>query len=212
MICVSIAEPTREKCLEALAGIEFAEIRLDRMTVGEEDVRAIFSSGPRLIATCRPGGLRDQDRLALLRTAIEAKAAYVDVEIEASKDFRKAVLEAAAGAGCRVIVSYHDFVRTPLRPELADIIDRAFAAGADLAKIACLAESERDNARLLGLLDDRRPLAVMGLGRLGAKTRVLASLLGAVFVYASAGEGRETAAGQIPATRLAALIRTMEGV
>ncbi len=213
MICVSLAEPTRERCLAALAGVDFAEIRIDRMTsVNERDVRSIFSGGKRLIATCRPGGGPEPDRKILLLAAIEAGAAYVDVEIDAAKDFRRSLIESAARTGCRVIVSYHDFIRTPPRAGLEDIVGRCFAMGANIAKIACLVESDRDNARLLGLLDDPRPMAVMGLGRLGAKTRVMAPLLGAAFVYASPGEGRETADGQIPAGRLSDLLRTMREV
>ncbi len=213
MICVSVAEPTRERCLAALEGIDFAEVRIDRLAdPSEDDVRAIFSRGRRLVATCRPCALPESARKALLLTAIGFGAAYIDVEIEAPKDHKKALVEAARRTGCRTIVSYHDFVKTPSRSELGAIVDRCFESGADVAKIACLAESERDNARLLGLLDDPRPLAVIGLGRAGAKTRVMAPLLGAAFTYASPGEGRETAAGQVPAARLEALIKTIQEV
>ena len=210
MICVSIAEPTLEECLAALGGIDLAEIRIDRMTVDEKDVRAIFSSGRRLIATCRPGDISDRNRKTLLLAAIDAGASYVDLEIESDEGLMTEVIGAARKAGCRVIVSYHDFIRTPPRAELEVIRDRCFAAGADIAKIACLVGSEADNARLLGLLDDPRPLAVMGLGRLGTKTRVMAPLLGAAFAYAARDEGRETAEGQIVAGKLATLIRAME--
>ncbi len=209
MICVSIAERTPEACLAALAGLPFAEIRLDRMRLDENEVRRIFSAHRGLIAACRPGGAPAVTRKALLLAAIAAGAAYVDVELGSGEAYRRPIVAAAKGAGCRLIVSHHDFEKTPPRSELGAIVEKCFAAGADVAKIACRVESDRDNARLLGLLDDPRPLAVMGLGRKGAKTRVMAALLGAAFVYASRGEGRETAEGQIDHDRLASLIRTM---
>ena len=43
MICVSLAEPTPERCLAALKGVSFAEIRLDRMRTDEDGVVRIFS-------------------------------------------------------------------------------------------------------------------------------------------------------------------------
>jgi 3-dehydroquinate dehydratase I len=212
MICVSIAEPTVETALEALEGIDFAEIRIDRMSIGEEGIMTIFASGHRLVATCRPGNVPEAARKRLLLAAVEAGAAYVDVEIESEEGFRAAVVGAAKLAGCRVIVSHHDFAKTPSRGELREIVDRCFEAGADVAKIACRVGSDGDNARLLGLLDDARPVVVMGLGTLGAKTRFMAPLLGAPFVYASRGRGLETAEGQIEHRKLDALIQTLRGI
>ena len=207
MICVSLAEPTPEKCLAALEGIAFAEIRIDRMRTGEEGVGRVFSSHPRLIATCRPGRFTDARRLALLRAAVSAGAAYVDVEVEAGASYKQALVREARSAGCGVIVSYHDLERTPPRRELEGIVDRCFASGADIAKIACRVRSPKDNARLLGLLDDSRALVVIGLGKMGTMTRVMGPLAGGRFSFASRAKGRETAGGQIPHEALAKLIR-----
>jgi 3-dehydroquinate dehydratase type I len=212
MICISIAEPTPEQCLAALEGVSFAEIRLDGMSVDENGVRRIFSGRRGLIATCRPGGMPDETRKALLLAAIAAGASYVDIEVEAGEDYRRPIVASAKKADCRIIVSYHNFGKTPSRSELEAVVERCFAGGADVAKIACRVESDRDNSRLLGLLDDARSLAVMGLGRKGAITRVMASLLGAAFVYASRGEGTETAEGQFDHDRLASWLRMMEEI
>lgn len=207
MICVSLAESTPEKCLAALEGIPFAEIRLDRMRPDEEGIRRIFSSHPRLIATCRPGRFTDAKRLALLRAAISAGAAYVDIEVEAKAPYKRALIGEARSAGCCVIVSYHDFERTPPRRKLEGVVDRCFLWGADIAKIACRVRSRKDNARLLGLLDDDRALVVVGLGKKGTMTRVMGPLAGGRFSFASRAKGRETAGGQIPHEALAKLIR-----
>jgi 3-dehydroquinate dehydratase-1 len=103
MICVSLAESTPEKCLTALEGIPFAEIRIDRMRASEEEVGRIFSSHPRLIATCRPGRLTDTKRLRLLRAAVSAGAAYIDIEVEAGSTYKRALVREARLAGCSVI-------------------------------------------------------------------------------------------------------------
>ena len=116
MICISIAEPTVEKCLAALDGISFAEIRIDGMAADEEDIRRIFSGHQRLIATCRPGDISEGKRKALLLAALKAGAAYVDIEFDAEEKFKKDIVGAAAvSAGCQVIVSSHNFDGTPPR-------------------------------------------------------------------------------------------------
>jgi 3-dehydroquinate dehydratase type I len=100
-----------------------------------------------------------------------------------------------------------DFEKTPPRKVLEDVVDRCFASGADIAKIACRVRSQKDNARLLGLLDDDRALVVVGLGKKGTMTRVIGPLAGGLFSFASRAKGRETAGGQIPHKALEKLIR-----
>lgn len=207
MICVSLAECTPEKVLTSLKGVSFAEIRLDRMRTDEEGVVRIFSRHPRLIATCRPGRIPDGKRLALLRAAVAAGAAYVDIEVEAGAAYKRTLAREARAAGCAVIVSHHDLERTPGRRDLVRIVDRCFSSGADIAKIACLVRSPKDNATLLGLLDDARALIVVGLGKKGSMTRVMGPLAGGLFTFASRAKGRETAGGQVPYKALAKLIR-----
>lgn len=206
MICVSLAEPTAGACLRALEGVELAEIRLDKMRIGPAGVRTIFSRHPRLIATCRPGALPEAKRRRLLFAAVEAGAAFVDIEIEADPRFRERLTAAARARNCRVILSHHDFRRTPPRAELEAAVDRAFASGADIAKIACRVRERRDNARLLGLLDLGRPLVVVGMGNKGRLTRIAAPLLGSLFSYATLSEGKETAEGQMTAVSLERLL------
>lgn len=206
MICVSLAEPTAETCRRALEGVGLAEIRLDKMRIGPAGVRAIFSRHPRLIATCRPGAMPEARRRRLLLAAVEAGAAFVDIEIEANPRFRDRLIAAARARDCKVIVSHHDFRRTPPRAELEAAVDRAFASGADIAKIACRVRVLRDNARLLGLLDRDLPLVVVGMGNMGRLTRIAAPLLGSLFTYATLSEGKETAEGQMAAAPLERLL------
>ncbi len=207
MICVSLAESTPKKTLAALKGVPFAEIRLDRMRTNEEGVVKIFSRHPRLIATCRPGRMPDVKRLALLRAAVAAGAAYVDIEVEAGAAYKGTLAREARAAGCAVIVSHHNLEGTPARRELVRIVDRCFSSGADIAKIACLVRSPKDNATLLGLLDDERALIVVGMGKRGSMTRIMGPLAGGLFTFASRAKGRETAGGQAPYKTLVKLIR-----
>ena len=206
MICVSLAELTLAECLETLKGLPFAEIRLDRMHLSSTEVAAVFSGHKRLIATCRPGEAPKEERKGLLLAAIDSGAAYVDVEVDAEASFRDEIKARARKAGCTVIVSFHDHSKTPEREELAARVATCFEAGADIAKIACRAHTDRDNARLLGLLDHGGKIVVVAMGAKGRIVRVAAPLLGSPFTFASLSEGRETAEGQMDKRTLSRLV------
>lgn len=211
MICLSVGERTIEACLRAVRTAECAEIRLDRLEAGPKEAAAIFAAHPRLIATCRPIGDEDRKKEFLLR-AIEAGAAFVDVEIEWKGPARNEVIRAARKKGCRVIVSFHDHEKTPGADELKSIVDRCFEKGAEITKIACRVREPRDAARLLGLLDDKRTLIVAGMGREGRIVRVAAPLCGSFLTFASAGAGKETAEGQMDEAALKRMLGEIESV
>ncbi len=203
-ICVSIAPPTVEACVHAVSGQEFAEVRLDAVgDVTPADATRVFSSAKRLVATCRPGRFDDARRTKLLLAAVEAGARYVDVEVDAPPHVRHPVREAARSAGCHLIVSHHDYDRTPDRKTLDAIVGACFTAGADVAKVACHAHVPRDAARLLGLLDDPRRLIVIGMGRDGAITRIATPMLGAELTFACPDGSEPTAPGQFEVSDLA---------
>jgi len=211
MICVSIGDCSADECIKSLKGLELAEIRLDKMKVSEEDIKIIFSQKLKLIATCRATKmLNDNERKKLLLEAIDAGASYVDIEVEASDSYKKEITDKAKSKGCKVIVSYHNYDRTPQKGELEQIVQWCVDSGTDIAKIACKVQSQRDNARLLSLLDNDKKVSVIGMGEKGKITRVIAPLLGSPFTYASLEEGKETAEGQISIARLKELMRLLE--
>ena len=212
MICVSIQEFSAEECLNSLRGVDFAEIRLDKMAADMDGIKKIFSRHPRLIATCRPGTMADEKRLELLSKGIEAGAAFIDVEVDSEEEFKNSIIEKARAKGCRVIVSYHNFRMTPQRSELEHIVNLCFDSGADMAKIACKVRTEKDNALLLGLLQDQRLLVIVGLGEKGKITRLVAPLLGSPFTYASHAKGKETAEGQLDKKSLERALRNLRNV
>ena len=210
MICVSLKEKDPETCIRLIRKFDFAEIRLDKMDVELADVQDIFSSHPNLIATFRPTLRGEKDRESLLLEAIEAGAAFVDIEIESKETFKNALIKKALECGCKVIVSYHNFKMTPVREELEHLVDWCFDSGADLAKLACMVQSNTDNVRLLGLLSDTKPKVVIGMGQLGKITRIVGPLLGSQFTYASFDEKKETAEGQINHILLRKILKSLK--
>lgn len=206
MICVSIAGLSFEQCQKALKNIEMAEIRLDRVDFSLEQVQEIFSMHHCLIATCRSGNTSQEERRELLLTAVEAGAAYVDIEIENRIEFINAVAAACQKTKCKVIISYHNYINTPPAEELKALVNQSFTAGADVAKIACQVNSETEAARILGIYDfdyldyqanTKKKIVAIGMGDKGKITRPASLLLGAPFTYAAFSISNQTAPGQM---------------
>jgi len=202
MICVSLAEKDPHVCLDTLKKLEIAEIRIDLCGYSDESIRQVFSCRKKTIATCRPGDYSDDDRKRKLKLAILSGATFVDIEFEATNEYRTELLEFAHDHQCDVIISYHNYKNTPELDELEKIMLRCFEYGADIAKIATMVNVNRDNSKILSLYKAPGRLIALGMGELGKITRIVAPFLGAEFTYASLSEDNTTAPGQISYEKL----------
>jgi 3-dehydroquinate dehydratase-1 len=165
-------------------------------------VTRLESTGTPVLATVRSaaqGGRHagpDAARLALFRQAL-AVASWVDVEDDAPIAPEVARL-VAARPGAQLVVSHHDFQRTPPLDQLLSIVDRChgLAPGA-IAKVAAAVTGEPDRAVLRALLA-RRPerTAVIGMGDDGFRIELAAagSRLAYGFVGSSTAPGQTSAA------------------
>lgn len=206
MICVSIADVTADQACSIISEHEISEVRLDRLKFSDSDLERLFTSG-KTVATFRPvEGMDNGKRINILKAAIKYGASYIDIEVENNDSYKNELKEAAAISGCKTIVSYHDYEKTPVMRELEQLITWCFEDGADLAKIACQANSMSDAARLLSLYSLGKPVISIGMGKEGKITRIAAPLLGAPFTYASLDAARETAPGQIDSATLKKII------
>ena len=100
-----------------------------------------------------------------------------------------------------LILSYHDFEKTPPLADLTAMLERMHDLGADMAKIIVKADSPEEVLSLKTLLNRARqmgqPLTAFALGPLSRLSRVLAPLWGSRIAYCSMGQGRESAPGQV---------------
>jgi 3-dehydroquinate dehydratase-1 len=212
MICVSLAEKDPAKCLETIEKVDMAEIRIDLSGMTDEEIVRVFSCRKKIIATCRPGKYSDAERMHKLKIAIGAGATFVDLEYEAPLDFRIAMIDYAHQHQCDVIISYHNYEKTPELDELEHIMQRCFEQGADLAKIATMVNVNRDNSKILSLYKAPGRLVALGMGELGKISRIVAPFLGAEFTYASLNEDSATGPGQISYTRLNQFIMDIQQI
>lgn len=206
MICASINEKNVEKCIESISRVDMAEIRIDLAGFSNEDIKKVFSRRKKLIATCRPGKIKDEDRMEMLKIAIESGATYVDIEYEAPGEYKNGLIDFAHKHQCDVIISYHNYDRTPELEDLEKIVHDCYAQGADLAKVATHVNMNRDNSKILSLYKAPGRLIAIGMGDLGKISRIVAPFLGAEFTYASLTDSTQTAPGQISYEKLSQFI------
>ena len=143
------------------------------------------------------GGLRPmslEERLHIARTLLPLAAA-LDWEIAQLPAAQELVAEAHA-AGVPIIASAHDFEKTPTLESLLEKEQAARTLGADVAKFAFRLHSAEDMMTGVELL--RRAsgtTTAMGMGPLGAVSRLLYAQHGACLVYGYLGD-TPTAPGQ----------------
>jgi len=210
MICTCIQNKNLEEIFSILeqGDIEMAEIRLDLCPdLDEEDIESLFSGTDiPLIATCRIAGSASmQEAERRLRTAILAGAKYVDVELEAPAPMGKRLRRAARESGTTLIRSYHNFDETPDAETLAEMVTKCRVFGSDVIKVATMAHSQEDVARVMDLYGMTYPdgrtqeegtLVAFCMGEAGKESRLECLRRGAPFTYVSLGEGDGTAPGQ----------------
>lgn len=187
--------------------IQMAEIRLDRCPLGIEEIEYLFSSSDTpLVATCRvadDGNGTWEEAEAKLSAAVEAGAAFLDLEIEAPKEIGKRLRRACTEYGTTMIRSSHFFAGTPSDDVLRGTVEKCRKFGGEIVKIAAMAKSEEDVARVLGLYsvaepDDQRSyeLIAFSMGEIGKASRLECLKLGSPFTYAALNGNEVVAPGQ----------------
>ena len=209
MICVCIAEKSAESIVAALDRLDFAEVRLDAIEEPAQVVRNLFSHPSAKVATMGAWS-ESNDRSELLEAAIEGGAEFADIDLATSPQVLARSISIAKQHRCQVIVSHHDFERTPDATTLDAIVNRCFDAGANIAKIACLVHGSDDCERLLALLVRHSNVLPVTMGDQGKAARLLALMRGVPFMYASYAPGKETAPGQIDHVTMRRLLHGLQ--
>ena len=219
MVCTVIQGRDLEGIFQALECCEMAEIRLDSCRLSMDDIEECFSLDTPLVATCRveemlsaDSGLTRQQALKLseerLLAAIDAGAAYVDVEMEIPKEVSKRIRARAHSCGTVFIRSVHDYSSTGTYDELKSYVEKCRYYGADVVKLVTMARSGEDAARVLQLYDEYDPASLIAfcMGEAGRESRVECLAKGAPYSYAALSEDESAAPGQWTASDMAARI------
>ena len=227
-ICAPLVGRTREALLAEAAAVaakkpDLIEWRVD-FHDGVADARAVAelagrikqaAKGIPILFTCRWGreggekiALSQAEVVALYGAVCESgHVDFIDFEMGNEPDQVQQVREISRAHATQLILSFHDFQRTPGVEALSQRFAQAEQLGADIAKVAVM---PRDMQDVLALLDAtlqssrklRIPLVSMAMGGLGAVTRLCGGAFGSAMSFAIGQSA--SAPGQMPIEDLAA--------
>lgn len=222
MICVSIQEPSFERCKEMMLSLaakgadRIAELRADLCRFTPEQVSLLVAANPHTVVTSRVESNNPSLSFNRLCAAIEAGAEYIDTELEYPDDLQLQLRNRARSAGTKLIVSWHNFSTTPPLKQLLEVYHSCAEKGADVVKIVTTANSLIDATRTMRLYrsvarlprkrGNRPPLAAFAMGSAGKFTRYLSLKLGSPLSYTYPDGAKATAPGQYSESQLAALL------
>ena len=223
LICVSVTAADAAGILAIVTPVvpqvDVVEIRLDGMN--NPAIEACIVALPRpVLVTNRPlweGGQYagdEQQRIDLLCRAVQAGAQYVDVELRTASALRARVQQEARTRGAKVILSSHDFQRTPSLADLRETLRQMIAGKADIGKIVTTATTPEEALRILSLQLEARaasfPLSAFAMGATGKISRLATLYLGGFMTYAALSAQQAAAPGQLTVHDLHALTTLLD--
>ena len=221
-ICMPVVGRSRDKLLPEVAAVaankpDIIEWRADffdgladtaEVIAVAAQVRRAAAGIPLLFTrrSVREGGeriaLSEQQVIELYRAVCAGgHADIVDFEMGNEPDHVREVRELSRAHGVKLVLSFHDFSKTPSVEFLNERFAEAERLGADIAKVAVMPREMDDILVLLAatLQSSRKlgiPVVSMAMGGHGALTRVCGWAFGSAMTFA-AGENR-SAPGQMP--------------
>lgn len=208
-VCVPITGKTKEDILNEAklakeAGADLIEWRadhyanvfdLEETSKTAKDLRKYVEEMP-ILFTFRTEGsdktISLSDYVALNRRIVKEHAAdLIDIELfmgdEVCRDFCKYAHE----NGCYVVISSHDFERTPNDQEIVERLCKMRELGADVPKIAVMPQNAEDVLTLLTATNQYAnahadgPLITMSMKWLGGISRVSGEIFGSALTFGS---------------------------
>lgn len=192
---------------------DIVECRLD--TIGHQHdwlshCQRIQASGTPVILTVRhksEGGSwtgSEQERAIILKSAPPHVSA---IDIELKSHLFSQLSRYPAIAKTPLIVSFHDFEKTPRYDDLQKIVHQAMPQ-ASVVKISTMVRTKADTDVLLKVLQQSSevPLCIIGMGDLGSRTRADFPALGSCLTYGYLD--KPNAPGQLSARALVDHLRT----
>ena len=208
-ICVSVPPKTVDECIDLIQKAEaqnsdFIEIRLDYLKDYDRINEISSYSKIPLIATnksIKQHGIfsgTESERQKILVEAAKNGFDFVDIDLGTRNQAK--LISNMHNYGAKVIVSFHDFKKTPSLLELNTILNEMIDSQADICKIITTAQSMKDNLIALNFVSDaskKIKIVCFAMGEFGKHSRLVSPLFGAYFTFASLDEKRKTAEGQL---------------
>ncbi|MEH7547661.1 MULTISPECIES: type I 3-dehydroquinate dehydratase [Bacillaceae] len=151
--------------------------------------------------------ISDRNYVELLHTVIRTKNIdLIDIELFTNDSAVKELVALAEEHGIFVVMSNHDFHKTPKKEEIIYRLRKMQELGAHIPKIAVMPNSVQDVITLLDATNTmitkyaNRPIITMSMAEIGLISRLAGEVFGSACTF---GTGKEASApGQIPVSEL----------
>lgn len=212
-IVASIGKAPVDSAIKAKQlGADLLELRIDLLDVdARKTLQELKKLGLPVIITNRmkqEGGAWKGSEAERIQKLLSLLPLADAVDIELCAEDRDAVVKKAKSMGKTVIISTHDFQRTPSYEIMMGVIREAFEAGADIAKLAVMPHSFEDVLRLLEVtLHSKYAVCTIAMGDFGRHSRVIAPVYGSVMTYGYVDT--PTAPGQLRVDELKDMLKIL---
>ncbi|MCS6739428.1 type I 3-dehydroquinate dehydratase [Acinetobacter baumannii] len=231
---VPITAKTKEQALAQAqviantADADLAEFRIDLLSFASDtkqvialghELKKILGNKP-MIATIRTkneGGqleISDADYGKTYQAYLKNPFMdWLDVEMFHDQKVVSEIVQKAHQKKVLVVMSNHDFQKTPSQDEIEKRLLKQDQMGADVLKIAVMPKSKQDvftlmNATLKVSQQTTKPLLTMSMGQLGTISRVATANMGGSYSFGMIGQA--SAPGQIDVTKLKQILQTVQ--
>lgn len=138
---------------------------------------------------------------------------WLDVEMFRDQKVVSEIVQKAHQKKVLIVMSNHDFQKTPSQDEIEKRLLKQDEMGADVLKIAVMPKSKQDvftlmNATLKVSQQTTKPLLTMSMGQLGTISRVATANMGGSYSFGMIGQA--SAPGQIDVTKLKQILQTVQ--
>lgn len=231
-ICVSLTANQQVSLLEQVEAInqsaaEIVEWRVDYFE-NSHDIEQVLTTLTELKAkldnklllftfrTLEEGGEQamslSEYKSLYLAVAATGQVDMMDLELRRVEFLGRQLIQDIKKQAIIIVLSSHDFEKTPDDATLIFRIGVMNQLGADIGKIATMPQDLQDVLRLMGIISKSRgfnqlPLITMSMGDLGKISRVSGSVTGSILTFGSIGEA--SAPGQIPVEELTKMLEVL---
>lgn len=210
MICVSLGNISFEEAEIICRKEDLVEVRADLLDFTVEQFEYLMRGGKGIVFTCRRSAFLEEYREELYRLAIECRVKYVDMDFDTDRHLIEKLKMKIENSSTQLILSVHDYEKTPSLEVLKNQLHKLSEAGAGIAKIACMVNTDDDLMNLISLYREAGRKIILGMGEKGILTRVAALFMGAEFTFAFPEGGKKTAPGQLTKMDLQEILRIMK--
>lgn len=208
--------------------VDIAEFRIDLLDFAHDTARVIalgqqlnqILEDKPLIATIRThheGGnmtVSEREYASIYRQYLaEPFMQLLDIEMFRETALVTELVQLAHDKNVFVIMSNHDFDKTPAQTDIEQRLLTQDSMGADILKIAVMPKTKQDvltlmNATLNVSQQSSKPLITMSMGKLGAVSRVAVASMGGSMSFGMIGQA--SAPGQIEVSELKKLLNSIQ--